>query len=93
MLDVIAAPGQLNRYVAHVMNEETNVSSSNNSKRSLPVWRALIAGWLLVNVPVLVIMLGILLVGVSIEPRIWWLFLAIGFFLGWTWWSFKRALV
>ena len=85
------AAAEAHRYVAHVMSEETNISSSNNSKRPLPIWRALIAGWLLVNVPVLVIMVGILLAGVSIEPRIWWLFLAIGFFLGWTWWSFTIA--
>jgi hypothetical protein len=73
------------------MNEETNSARSNDSKRPLPVWRALLAGWLLVNIPVLIIMLGILLVGATIEPRIWWLFLAIGFFLGWTWWSFTIA--
>jgi hypothetical protein len=55
---------------------------------TLSVLKAILIGWLLVNVPALIIMLGILLIGVRIEPRIWWLFLLIGIVLGWTWWSF-----
>ena len=86
-----AAPAEFERYVASVMNEETNSPDTHDLKRPLPVWRALIVGWLPVNIPVLIIILGILLVGVTIEPRIWWLFFAIGFFLGWTWWSLSIA--
>ena len=44
-------------------------------------------GWLVVNLPVIVIMLGSLLIAFVIEPRIWWLFFSGGFILGWTWWS------
>ena len=73
------------------MNEETNSPDSHGLKPPLPVWRALIVGWLLVNIPVIIIMLGILLLGIVIEPKVWWLFLAIGFVLGWTWWSVTIA--
>jgi hypothetical protein len=62
------------------MNEQEPSSNPNDSRKPLSVWRALVVGWLLVNIPVIVIMLGILLIGI-----------AIGFFLGWTWWSFTIA--
>jgi len=45
-----------------------------------------------VNVPVILIMIGVLLMGVAIEPKVWWLFLSIGFFLGWTWFIHDSAL-
>jgi hypothetical protein len=62
--------------------------SQNSESPHFPVWRAVIAGWLLVNVPVLVIILSVFVIGVSLEPKIWWLSLAIASFLGWIWWSF-----
>jgi hypothetical protein len=73
------------------MNAQTPVSNPDGSHRPLSVVRALIVGWLWVNIPVVVIILGVLLVGASIEMRLWWLFLIIGTFLGWTWWSFTIA--
>jgi hypothetical protein len=71
------------------MSEEP--SSLNASPSSLPVWRALLVGWLWVNIPATVIILGVWLIGLFIELRLWWMFLAIGGFLGWTWWSFTIA--
>lgn len=57
------------------------------SNPNLAIWKAIIIGWLVVNIPVIVIMLSSLFVGFAIEPKLWWLFLSIGFILGWTWWS------
>ncbi len=54
----------------------------------LPVWRAVITGWLIVNVPVIIIMLSVLLSGLALAPNEGWIFLSIAFFLGWIWWSF-----
>jgi hypothetical protein len=62
--------------------------SSPHRSSSLRVWKALLFGWLVVNIPALIIMLGILLPGAFIAPRLWWVFLSIGFVLGWTWWSY-----
>jgi hypothetical protein len=55
---------------------------------ALSVRKAILVGQLFVTIPVLIIMAGIVLLGAMIEPKIWWLFLAAGFFLGWTWWSY-----
>ena|SRR2546422_1072245 len=71
------------------MSNKASSPEPESSRPGLGVWRALIVGWAVVNIPVITIMLGILLVGVAIEPRVWWVFLAIGFFLGWTWWSYS----
>lgn len=59
-----------------------------SSKPVLGVWRAVLVGWLVVNTPAMIIMLGVFLVGTVIESRLWWLFLSIGFFVGWGWWSY-----
>ena len=64
-----------------------NSSRYPPSGASLGVGKAIIIGWLVVNIPALAIMLIVLFVGLAIEPRLWWLFLSIGFILGWTWWS------
>jgi hypothetical protein len=66
-------------------------SFSDEAASSTPVlgvWRAVLIGWLIVNVPAMIIMLGIFLIGTTIEFKLWWVFLALGFFLGWAWWSF-----
>lgn len=55
--------------------------------RPLGIGKAIAAGWLVVNVPAIAIMLAALAVGAEIGPTAWWLFLAVGFVLGWTWWS------
>jgi hypothetical protein len=73
------------------MNEQTSSSERVTKGRSLSVWRALIVGWVWVNIPAVIIILGTLFIGAFIELRLWWLFLAIGGFLGWTWWSFTIA--
>ena len=73
------------------MNEQTSSSKGSAGDRPLSVWRALIVGWLWVNIPAVVIILGILFVGAFIELRLWWLFLIIGGLVGWTWWSFTIA--
>src|SRR5687767_3115341 len=59
-----------------------------SSKPPLGVWRAVFVGWLVVNTPAMIIVLGIVLVGMMREPKLWWLFLSIGFFVGWGWWSY-----
>jgi hypothetical protein len=85
---LIAPPRQLNRYVASLMNEQTSSSKASVGDRPLSVLHVLIVGWLWVNIPAVTIILGILFIGAFIEFRLWWLFLIIGFFIGWTWWSF-----
>ena len=68
--------------------DEQSSSAPASSPQTLSVWKAILVGQLFVTIPVFIIMLGILLLGVTIERDLWWLFLAIGFFLGWTWWSY-----
>lgn len=68
--------------------DKQSLSKSHNSKSVLRVWKAILIGWLVVNIPALIIMLGILIIGLTIKPSLWWLFLIIGSILGWTWWSF-----
>jgi hypothetical protein len=70
------------------MNEQSSSAKTATSDHSLSVGQALLVGWLWVNLPAVVIILGVLILGSLIELRLWWLFLAIGGFLGWTWWSF-----
>lgn len=69
------------------MDDEELLPKSHNSK-SLSVWKAIIIGWLIVNLPALLIMLSIFIIGMNLGPKIWWLFLIIGIAVGWTWWSF-----
>jgi hypothetical protein len=69
------------------MNEKSPSSTANIPAHPLTVWRALLVGWLWITIPAVVIMLGVFFFGAFIELRLWWLFLAIGGFLGWTWWS------
>lgn len=59
-----------------------------DTRKFFNVWKAIIIGWIIVNLPALVIMLSVLIVGSKLVPQIWWLFLIIGVALGWTWWSF-----
>jgi len=61
---------------------------SPNPNSALGVWKAIMIGWLVVNTPALIIMLSILIIGLAIDPRIWWLSLIVGVILGWTWWSY-----
>ena len=63
-------------------------TKSRSSKSPLSVWKAIIIGWIFVNIPAVTIILSILIVGIKVEPKVWWLFLIIGFILGWTWWSY-----
>jgi len=63
------------------------MSSSSQYSSNLGVFRAIIVGWLVVNVPAIVIIGSSLLIAAAIEPQAWWLFLSVGFILGWTWWS------
>ncbi|MFN2510554.1 MAG: hypothetical protein ABR568_03815 [Pyrinomonadaceae bacterium] len=51
---------------------------------SLSIPTALVVGWLLVNIPALIIMLGIFFIGGLWQPKAWWIFLSVGFILGWT---------
>jgi hypothetical protein len=50
--------------------EKQSLSTEFNTVVTFSVWKAILVGWLFVNVPVIVIMLGVLLIGVMIEPRI-----------------------
>jgi hypothetical protein len=70
------------------MKKDTSSYNANTDGHPLSVWRALLIGWVWVTVPAVIIMLGVFFLGATIEFRLWWLFLAIGGFLGWTWWSF-----
>lgn len=58
-----------------------------SSKPTLGILKAIMVGWLVVNIPAIAIMLASLLIGFAIEPKAWWLFFSVGFILGWTWWS------
>lgn len=69
------------------MNKRTS-SDGSFSRPALSVVKAIIAGWFFVNIPVLIIILGVLLVGTMIVPNVWQLFLLLGTFLGWMWWSY-----
>ena len=55
--------------------------------RPLGIANAIATGWLVVNVPVLLIMLASLVIGWAVEPTLWWLFFSAGVILAWTWWS------
>jgi len=68
--------------------ERNSIPADRDPANPLKIWKAILAGWLVVNVPVVIIMLTVLLIGMAIERNAWWLFLTIAFFLGWTWWSF-----
>src|SRR5262245_16929823 len=63
------------------------MTESESSTTPLTVRKALLAGWLIVNVPAIVIMLAVLLIGMAF-PQARFLFLAIALLLGWIWWSF-----
>ena len=56
--------------------------------RPLGIANAIATGWLVVNVPVLLIMLASLVIGWAVEPTLWWLFFSAGVILAWTWVSF-----
>ena len=68
--------------------KRSSLTGGATSRPSLGVSRAILVGWLVVNLPAIFIMLGVLLVGAAIEPRGWWLSLIAGFSLGWAWWSY-----
>src|SRR5262245_59991766 len=68
------------------MEDKRFVESSNSNR--LKVWKAIIAGWVVVNVPVLILMLLVLVTGSAIQPNAWWIFLSIALVVGWAWWSF-----
>ena len=53
----------------------------------LTISKAIAVGWLVVNIPTLVIMLGFLVIGFTFMPQVWWIFFLAGFILGWVWWS------
>lgn len=69
------------------MNKQS-LSESHSSNSTLSVWSAILIGWLIVNIPALVIMAGIVVFGLKIKPTVWWLFLIIGIITGWMWWSY-----
>jgi hypothetical protein len=50
------------------------------------MWKAILVGQLIVNVPAVCIMIGVLFLGVLIVP--WPLALLGGSLLAWIWWSF-----
>ncbi len=59
-----------------------------NSENQMSVLVAILAGQLIVNLPAVVVLLGVALTGRAYLPSLWWLFLLIGFIVGWLWWSF-----
>ena len=54
---------------------------------NLTIGKAIVIGWLVVNIPTLVIMVGSLVIGLAFLPKLLWLCFLAGFILGWTWWS------
>jgi len=71
-----------------VLMKKNTTSNSIMPGHNLAVWKAVLVGWLVVNIPVIIIMAGVLLIGMGIDANVWWLSLSIGFFLGWAWWSY-----
>ena len=67
--------------------EKNEIAESQNSE-SFPVWKAVAVGWLLVNIPALLIIVFGLVIGSILVPDAVWLFLAVSVLLGWMWWSF-----
>ena len=69
--------------------EKSEIAESQDPESPhLSAWRAVIAGWMLVNIPAIIIMLSVFLIGLALMPNLWWISLSIAFFLGWIWWSF-----
>jgi ABC-type transport system involved in Fe-S cluster assembly fused permease/ATPase subunit len=68
--------------------DDQPVNKSYNPKSDFSVWKAIIIGWLIVNIPAVLIILTTLTIGLKLEPKFWWLFLITGFVLGWAWWSY-----
>ncbi len=60
-----------------------------NQRPNLNPGIAVLIGHLVVNVPVLILILGMSVLGWYLLPgRFWWLaFFGIGFVLAWSWWS------
>ena len=55
----------------------------------LDILRAIVVGWLVVNVPALTIMITFILLGLKVFQPLWWEFIIIGFVAGWIWWAFS----
>jgi hypothetical protein len=55
----------------------------------MTIWKAILAGWLVVNGPATAIIVGFIILGIKIVPSFWPLMGLIGVLLGWTWWSFS----
>ena len=69
--------------------EENKIAASQDFEgRHLSVGRAITVGWLVVNLPTLVIIFSVLIIGFSLVPNGRWIFLALAVLLGWLWWSF-----
>jgi hypothetical protein len=54
----------------------------------LDILKAIIIGWLVVNIPALTIMFFFILLGLKAFQPQWWAFVIVGFVVGWLWWSF-----
>ena len=69
--------------------EENKIAAPQDSESpQLSVGRAVTIGWLVVNLPTLVIIFSVLIIGFSLVPNGRWIFLALAVLLGWLWWSF-----
>ena len=71
-----------------VQDKKEIAKAQDSESPHFPVWRAVIAGWVLVTIPVLVIILSVLMIGLSLVPNLWWIPMSIAVFLGWMWWAF-----
>jgi hypothetical protein len=56
---------------------------------AITIWKAIIVGQLVVNVPAVVLMIGAAFVGMKIVP--WQIALIAGSLLAWIWWSYTVA--
>lgn len=68
------------------MEKELLLTQSRSLESGLSVWKAILVGWLWVNLPAVIIMLGSLLISVITGPGIGLILFSLGFFLGW--WSY-----
>ena len=55
---------------------------------NIGVWKAILFGWMVVNVPATLIIVCFIIVGIKVFPSVWWLMFILGLVFGWSWWSF-----
>src|SRR5260370_10420939 len=58
----------------------------NRPGRQLSIWKAILVGQVVVNVPTVGIMMASLFLGATVVP--WQLSAILGSILGWVWWSY-----